>query len=493
MKFPIKPVVFASLLLLLQSGYSEAVEVTILYWGDRLARNRPQIEIEGEDTLKTGGAAVLSGMVKSIRGKDPRTLVLVGGGEFAGAPVASMSKGLSQVKILNKIGIDCFVPGNHEFAYGWMSLEEVMQKAEFPLILSNVIVRETLTPLFSPDTVFYLPDAVVGVVGLIYADFKRSLIRECVMEIETTNLRVAVRDFVERRRKTCDLLVALTYLGWELDSMLAEHVEGLDIIIGSRSHTPFDPPREVNGVIIANSGPYGRRLGRLIVEVDTLGDGVRSYRSDLLRIEPGMTPIDRKVKKLVEKLEKKYTKHLTEQIGVLQTDWNIAYDKPSNLAQFAADVMRSVVPSAHLSVINNRCLVKGLARGPLLERDIWEICPFDNPIVIFQITGTELMQIVNRQLTGSGEFMTWSGLVLEVKDGEIVRLTVNNIPVTDQDDYAVVTTGQMWDDIARFMGINREDRTSFHLPDANLRGLLIDAVNRMKVISIRLDDRWVVE
>ncbi|NQT34077.1 bifunctional metallophosphatase/5'-nucleotidase [bacterium] len=487
-------VIFSSVLILTAlCSLLPAVEVTFLYWSDRHSLNLTRHEVIGADTITTGGAAVLSGMVNKLRGDNSHTMVMVAGGEFGGSPISLLTEGLSQVKILNRIGIDAFLPGNHEFDHGWRSLLEVMGEAEFQVLLSNVIRSDNLELLFPPDTVFNLQDVLVGVTGLIYPNFSRSVIRDGIIGIKEVDPIAVVNDFIAKRRETCDLLIAMTYFGWEMDSIFAAEVNGLDIIIGGRAKEPLDPPRKVNGTIIVQSGANGRRLGRLIVDVDTSRGGVNSFRNSLLRIVPGVAEPDEKLEKLMQKLEKKHTRHLEENIGVLQTNWNFEIDKPTNLIQLVADIIRSVSPSSQLAVLSNSSLAKGLSRGPIRELDIWEICPYDYPIVAFQISGRELKEIISRQLRSTGEFLTWSGLKVVARGGEIISLRVDDSPVEDIDEFAVLTTGSLWGNVEDYLAISSINRPRFYLPDTNLRNEIIEAVKFLKIISFELDDRWIVE
>jgi len=483
---------WAALFLFGVFNLSSAVEVTFLFWGDRHSRNLPSHEVIDGAVVEVGGAGALSGMVNALRDDDPRTLVFVTGGEFGGAPISVLTKGVSQVKLLNSIGIDAMIPGEHEYDYGWRSLQEVMAKANFPVLLANVINDETSEPLFVPDTMFILPGVKIGVIGLIDPDFKSAVIRSGVLGIEGYEPAGYVREFVSRRREDCDILVALTCLDWEMDSLLAVESEGLDIIIGRSDRIPSDSPRLVNNVIIARSGADGKWLGRLSIEVDTGGGGIVSHHAAMLHVEPGEVPVDKKVDRLARRLEKKHTKVLNHRIGTLHTDWNLEYDKPSNLAQWAADVMREVSPSAGLAVINHGNFMKGIPAGPILEKDIWEICPYDYPIVVFQISGNELIRILRRQIVASGEFITWSGLILRAEDGELVDARIKGKLLNWRDDYAVVATGYFWDNLEDLLRLSKVDRPHFYLPEANQREIFIKAIESKRIISTPLDDRWIV-
>ncbi|MCF7809388.1 5'-nucleotidase C-terminal domain-containing protein [bacterium] len=484
------------ILLLCNSLYAK--ELTILYWGDRFSRNLPYQGTIDNNTYKFGGAGTLSAMVKTIKKDNLSCLTLVAGGEFSGAPISPLTNGASQVEILNAIGINGFVPGIHEFDYGWESLRTVMKEADFPVYLANVIVRDNFQPMFVPDTIIYLPGIMVGMCGLIDPDFKNSQNLEGVLGIEASDAITEARAFIKRRQAECDLMIVLSSLGWSNDSLLAANVNGIDVIIGSGSDYPYDPPRKINNVIIACAGSLGRWLGRLALDVDTLGNGVNMYRNDIILLDTATVPPDEKVDKLARKLEKKHTKILEREIGRLQTDWNHEVNKPCNLAQWTADAMRTYIMDAvtsrvHLSVVNNGSLQRGQQRGILLERDIWEICPYDYPIMIFQLSGEELLNIVKRQIKSKGEFLTWSGLRFKVSGNKIEEFYVGQQKVSPMDEYSVVSTGYIWQHFEEYFGIERGERPLFYPPDANQRSVMINAVEKQKIITAPLDDRWEIK
>ena len=334
-----KPSPVILLLILVIALNANAVEVTILYWSDMHAHNLPkQVEIDGEP-VELGGIARLAGLIEEIRSGNPRVLVLNAGDDFTGTPLSSITNGASQVKILNLVGLDGFVPGNHEFDHGWESLVEVMKKADFPVLLCNVTEKASGEPLFPGWRITRIGNINVGIIGLIYPEFKGSVVRSGVYNLAVSDPILEAQQFVKEYREHCHLLVALTHIGWEGDSALAADVPGLDVIVGGHSHTPIDPPRQVNDAVIVQSGPYGQYLGRLVVDVDTSGSGINSFRGELLPVKPEVAPLDQKVAKTVRKLEKKYTRQLDRRLGTLALDWVIDDHRVSNAAQWTADAM----------------------------------------------------------------------------------------------------------------------------------------------------------
>lgn len=471
-----------------------SLELEIFYWGDFHAQNTPaELPVDGV-AHQVGGAAAFSGLLKSMRQKDMRTLILDAGDQFTGQPISSLTKGKSQIKLLKKLKVDAFVPGNHEFDYGWKSLVEVTKKVKFDILLANVLRTKDNSTLFQPHIVYYLDGLSVAIIGLIYQDFTESVIHEGVVGLEVTDPIVVARQFVETFKDSVDLLIALSHSGWEQDSIMASKVRGLNLIIGGHSHTVLPKPRIINTVMIAHAGSKGMYLGHLNMEIDTTVNAITNYNAELIPVYTDSIKADRWVARLVKKFEKKHAKQLDRRIGTLASNWNINKNDQSNMSQWFTDAMREISPRVDLAVINNGNLRKNLERGEILERDIWEICPFENSIIIFQISGIELINSVNYLIKTPRDFMTWSGLKVTASNDQINSMIVNGTDVIPQEEYSVITTGYVWDHLKSYLNIvpDKRNRPFFFMP-GNQREFMIKAVKSESVISKGLDGRWTVE
>ncbi len=114
----------------------------ILHWNDFHARNLPyriskKDSVTGESTsYYIGGTSNMLGYVKKYR--DKNSLLLNGGDDFQGSPISSITRGNSQIELLNLYGLDAFVIGNHEFDYGQYSLDSALSKETFDYLSANV-------------------------------------------------------------------------------------------------------------------------------------------------------------------------------------------------------------------------------------------------------------------------------------------------------------------------------------------------------------------
>src|SRR6056297_2107738 len=122
---------------------NKIAETEIIHWNDFHSANLPYTPAyNNPEKIEVGGYAILAGYIDSLRNIYDNALVVHAGDDFQGSPVSSITKGLSQIMILNKIQPDAFTIGNHEFDYGKENLYEVLERANFPVVSANIYDEE---------------------------------------------------------------------------------------------------------------------------------------------------------------------------------------------------------------------------------------------------------------------------------------------------------------------------------------------------------------
>lgn len=143
--------------------------------------------------LAAGGAAHLSGTIQALRAGAPHSLVISSGDAIGATPlISALFLHESTVDVLNRIGVDMAIPGNHEFDAGKDELLRVMgggcrpnksdvltlscplgevgaerhPGARFPHFAANVATAEGKT-LFPPSIVKTVAGVRVGFIGAV--------------------------------------------------------------------------------------------------------------------------------------------------------------------------------------------------------------------------------------------------------------------------------------------------------------------------------------
>ena len=78
------------------------------------------------------GYAKVAALKAQYEAEGAYVLVMDAGDFIQGQPAVSISEGATAVELMNMVGYDVAIPGNHEFDYGYENLKTLAEKAEFP-------------------------------------------------------------------------------------------------------------------------------------------------------------------------------------------------------------------------------------------------------------------------------------------------------------------------------------------------------------------------
>lgn len=478
-------------LITLTSLNADNPEVVFLHWNDFHARNSAFVNSAGDSI---GGYPVLAGYLDSVESNSTAPVfTLHAGDDFQGTPISTLTKGASQIRILNAIRPDAFVLGNHEFDYGRQSLDSLMNQTRFPVLAANL--WDTTT-----DTFFTIPAAqlekggiTVSVIGLTAPDLFQLTLPTNVQGLEMLDAKQVVNEQAARLEARTDLTVVLSHMGFREDSLLAASLGSsspVDLIIGGHSHTILRHSHNVNGIYITQAGEHGEYLGYIRARVDTVQNSFSHFQYTLLPVSTsGVTPRS-EIAAIVDSLKSTATQTLNTVIGTLQTDWNRNRHGESNLGNWLTDVMREYA-DADIAFQNSGGIRKDLPAGPIRIRDLWEISPFGNHFVRFHITGQQLLKIIRHQITDPREFLQVSGLQYRYRTGtrELLSAQVGGTQLRPDSIYIIVTNNYVHSHFEEFFGlpVSSVQRVS-HLPAID-REVFTKAVRDQGTISSRIEGR----
>jgi 5'-nucleotidase len=98
----------------------------------RLSLDLTDPEAAGPDAkplkVPAGGAAALAGLIATLRAGAPNSLLLSAGDMIGAAPLPStVFRHESTIEIMNRIGVDVQVTGNHEYDAGLAELKRIIK------------------------------------------------------------------------------------------------------------------------------------------------------------------------------------------------------------------------------------------------------------------------------------------------------------------------------------------------------------------------------
>lgn len=464
--------------------------ITIIHWNDFHSANLPYKPVHNNpDEIYVGGYANLTGYIDSLKKTYPDAITLNAGDDFQGSPISSITKGLSQILILNEIMPTAFTLGNHEFDYGVENLIKAMEVVRFKIISANVYDLPTNKNLFDPYVIVNAGSVRIAIIGIILENLDEYVFPENIEGVKVVDPLLSVKRSVEEVKNISDIIVVLSHSGFEQDSLLALDLSEVDVIVGGHSHTVLHQPVIVNNIIICQVGDRGRFLGLLETEVDKEEKRIESYNYKLIETELGKVEPSKTVLHIVDSLESTIREEMDKDVGVLTSPWIRNSYGESSIGNWITDVMR-MYSEADIAFQNSGGIRKDLSEGIIKARDIWEIYPFDNTIVKVTLTGKQLLQLLEWRIANPDDFLQASGIKFAYDSNErrIISAKVNGKSIESEREYTLATNNYVTSHFEKFFGLNPDD---VRIEDIGIpvRDLLLQAVNEQKTINSKIENR----
>ena len=293
MKRALRPlvIVLALLAVAMPTAFAAAQQpVTLLYVSDthsHLAAWGPK-DANLDGTL--GGLPKAAAIVAGEKRSNPDAIFVHGGDLMNGDLFFDEYLGVPEFTLLQQVGLDVFVPGNHEFQFGPEFLAGVLQATwpaggGVPVLGTNIDITgyPALGAWMSSTLIKDAGGVKVGFFGLT-TPFD-ALERPAPVVIRTDLAVVAAAAAAELRSEGAQVVVCVAHTGLELSREIARTVPGIDVILNGHDHVALAQPEAVKRpgggrTIIVSAGEYYRWVGRLRLSVN--GDRVRVVDYDLL-------------------------------------------------------------------------------------------------------------------------------------------------------------------------------------------------------------------
>ena len=275
---------------------SEGEKLVILHTNDTHSQIDPL-----SDGL--GGVMRRKAVIDSVRAANQNVLLVDAGDAVQGTLYFYLYGGKVEQEIFNILGVETRILGNHEFDNGIDSLAAVLALSDAEKISTNYHLDNTsLKGMFQPYTIKEYGGKRIGILG-INLDPNGIISKGNYDGLEFLPIVATANLAAEKLKKEekVDAVIALTHIGYNPaglvgDSVLATNSHDIDIIIGGHSHDTIDPTTEKGArrsrltnldgeeVLVVQTGKSGRNLGKIEINLDSLGLGGRP-KYELIRID----------------------------------------------------------------------------------------------------------------------------------------------------------------------------------------------------------------
>ncbi|MCW6660617.1 5'-nucleotidase C-terminal domain-containing protein [Aerococcaceae bacterium NML201209] len=405
--------------------------------------------LEENKRNKVIGVAKLDTVVQDERAKDQLTLLLDAGDAFQGLPISNSSKGEDLAHIMNEMGYDAMVVGNHEFDFTLEQAIKYKELLKFPLLSVNTYVDGVR--IFQPSTIIDKDKERVGdevvVIGVTTPETSTKTHPKNVERVEfrdpLTEMNNAIEEIEARAKaegKTYNKYVILAHMGidastpveWQgstLAQALANNkaLAGKQIVfIDGHSHT-VHTAKYGDNVAYTQTGAYLLNIGRTVLKANgAIETAMISYK-DTENVVPSP-----KVKALVDAVKAKFEAEnavvILENSSVeLNGDRENVRVRETNLGNAVADALyqygqTGFANPTNLAVTNGGGLRATIRKdAPLTKGDVIAVLPFGNIISQIEVKGSQIQEMFVKSLSA----------ILQSKDGNPVLDENTGLPLLE--------------------------------------------------------------
>jgi len=481
-----------------------------------------------------GGGASAETIIKNFRKKARRNgdlVLLLDGGDifYSSRPIGKKSKGLAIIDYMNAIGYNALVPGNHDFDFGKKAFGALVKQARFPVLAANLFNRQNNNPPdgVKPYVVIEKQGLRIGLFGIVSRSAEENKNPQAVAGLRFSDEVPAARKAVAALKKeNVDLIIALAHLGLpydaqkgyrylqEADSLrlkklsyvnameLAHYVPGIDALVSGRIHRGYRQPWEdpVNHTICLQDYPNGGNLGLIILKISTASKALTGYElpsedgSLLLLSEDEFWP-DKCMANKINRLQQKYEPGFDKVIGVTVNSIYRSTRGESPMGDLMCDAMLEV-SGADFAFNNFTGMRLDLQIGGITPRDVASVFPFGNEIVVVQMKGSLLKNLLEGSVRGNYAGLAIGGGKIiykkDLPDGhKITRFEVHGRPLDPNKMYRVATTEYLADGNYGMTKLAFLPESQFKHTKVTVPQAVVGYIKEHSPLAIENDGRWI--
>lgn len=415
------------------SAAADTEGIVVLYTND--------VHCTSDDGMAYAAVASYKAQMEAAYGADNVTLV-DNGDAIQGGILGSMSNGSWIVDIMNQVGYDIAIPGNHEFDYQMDTfLDIVSNQAKYTYVSCNFL-NASRQPVLDPYTMVTYGDTDVAFVGIstpetlsksapaYFQNESGQYIYSFCQGGDGQELYGQVQDTVDAARKAgADYVVALAHLGEDAQSspwmstQVIANTTGIDVVLDGHSHTtePSKTVKNADGqdVLLSQTGTKAESLGKLVISPD----GTMTTQLVPLADVDTATQAYTDAKAFIEGIQNEYKAKADEVVATSAVDLTVndpdtgnraVRSAETNLGDLCADAYR-VVLGADIGWVNGGGVRDNIAAGDITYGDIIAVHPFGNLACLVEVTGQQILDALELGsmqvgVSENGGFLQVSGL-----------------------------------------------------------------------------------
>ena len=444
-----------------------------------------------------------------LEGQKEPYLLLDSGDIYKGTPEGDMTEGRILIELMNRVQYKAAAPGNHEFDGGPGNFQKLVSLSEFPWVCANIVDNKTQSPPagVKPYVILESQGIRFGVTGVITSQLPYLTLQKNLEGLEVLDEVESLKGIIPELREKSDLVILLSHVGLReqyrdekdfiSDYAIAKALPEIDLILGGHTHRVLGKPLRVGKTRIVQSGSYLKGVSRIKIWLTRKGHKPVRFRFGYFPISLKKYPPDSKVLELIKSGTEGVYERMQEGIGSSR-QWIVKNlsdedkrDGELSLGNLITDVMKAHTET-DFAFQNIGGIRTDLPEGELKLRHMYMLEPFGNTLVMMELTGADVRNLMEESVSGSFGFLQFSGLKLvwdsvlpkgkrvlnvlvdgeEIDDAAVYRITTNNFLAAGGDGFSAFTRG-----------VNKTDTGIL------LRDILVEYVRTHSPLQVKKDGR----
>jgi len=379
-------------------------------------------DIHGNIVSGAGGLLKLSSAIKDQETKEGKEKILLidCGDTLQGSFAAALSKGELPLKIINLLGYDFWIPGNHDFDYGFDIFLKRASAFKGTVLASNLESKEAGSQSYTAYSIIKKNGLKIAIVGATFPGINNSEALNGDAPFSTTPLSSALQNVMPKiLRADPDVIVLAVHGGlynknWVMTKEIKRFPQ-IDIVLGGHTHEPIAGKKLYNSAYFLQAGHGGEFLGKIDITKNK-ENGKMEIKSELIKIYN--YPVDIKLEN-----------QINPELAQVNSEGNkkIAYLEQAQEGGL-------LIAKSMKKYTQNDIAIFGLSQqtsklsGIVTIKDTYGFVPHEDYVSTMSVTKDELKLIIEdiyKRKKGKYKKVYWTGFGFEIsKKAKVLGITL---------------------------------------------------------------------
>ncbi|NLN55225.1 MAG: bifunctional metallophosphatase/5'-nucleotidase [Clostridiales bacterium] len=378
--------------------------------------------------------------------KKGNKVVLVDNGDSVqGEVLATMTDGEAIIKLMNAVGYDIAIMGNHEFDYGMDKFFELVEMADFPYISCNF--NRQGEPVFESYVIKEIGGVKLAFVGITtpwtlksstpkyFMDDRGNYIYGFMQGDDGKSLYSAVQKAVDdARAEGADYVIAMAHLGNEAElspytyADILSNTTGIDALVDGHSHDTDRVEMKNKAGETVYRIACGTKLEAVgYVRITPEGEiATGLYRWQNSENAVLVLGLESYLNKAIADAKNELSKALSQVVAKSNVDLlindpgtgvRLVRNQETAIGNLCADAFR-YVSGADIAFANGGGVRNDILKGDITKEDILKVHPFGNMLCVCEATGQEILDALEFSASAwpseTGGWICPSGISYEI-------------------------------------------------------------------------------